>query len=175
MAFLVFMRKSLAALFIIAALYNMWSLRRINVLMVDHILAGDYVIAVDHLPLTDRDKIYWFNDNKKVLQEQFNISMSDFNNIILIEAVEGVRDINNHWDENYYCFTQTQSEFRCVDKDLQVNIYRSEDNTLTFYIHSYGGIYVQALDGSIIKTNYENYFLDLDDRIGKNLDRWLLR
>ena len=175
MAFLLFMRKSLAALFIIAALYNMWSLRRINVLMVDHILAGDYVIAVDHLPLTDRDKINWFNDNKKVLQEQFNISISDFNNIVIMEAVEGVRDINNHWGENYYCFTQTKNDFRCVDKDLQINIYRSEDNTLTFYIHSYGGVYVQAMDGSIIKNNYENYFLDLDDRIGKNLDRWLLR
>ncbi|KNC89237.1 DUF943 family protein [Trabulsiella odontotermitis] len=166
-------RKLLATLFIIVALYNAWTLQNVNVLFVDHVWAGDYVIAVDHLPLTDRDKINWFNDNKKMLQNRYAISMEDFNEITIIEAVDGIKNINSRWIDDYYCFNHIDSDYRCVDKSLQVNVTRAQDDTVTFYIHSFGGIYVQSTDGSVQKSNYERYFDDVDDRLGTSLDRWL--
>lgn len=165
----------LLALFNIIALFNAWTLRQVNVLFVEKIRTGDYVIAVDHLPLTDYDKISWFNDNKQMLQSHYAISMEDFEKITIMEAVDGVKNINSRWVDDYFCFNHIDSDYRCVDKNLQVSIARAQDGTLTFYIHSIGGIYVQGVDGSMQKSNYEYYFDDLNDRLGESLNRWLFR
>jgi hypothetical protein len=58
------------------------------------------------LPLTDRDKISWFNDNKKS-QDHYNISISDFYEIIIIEAVGGGKNSNDRWVDDYY-FSEMQ-------------------------------------------------------------------
>ena len=175
MSFILYFKKPLAILYLTVSLYNLWTLQKVNVLFVEPVVSGEYVIAVDHLPLTDRDKISWFNDNKKMLESRYFISMSNFNRVTIIEAVGGIKDINSPWVDDYYCFSHVESDFRCVDKSLQVNIERAKDGILTFYMHSFGGIYVQAINGGINKGNYENYFNDLNDRLGESLNRLFFR
>ncbi|KFC07484.1 hypothetical protein GTGU_01868 [Trabulsiella guamensis ATCC 49490] len=165
----------LLVLFTTMALFNAWTLQQVTVLFVEEVRTGDYVIAVDHLPLTDYDKISWFNDNKQMLQSHYAISMEDFEKITIMEVVDGVKSVNSRWVDDYYCFNSIDSDYRCVDKNLQVNIARAQDSTLIFYIHSIGGIYVQGVDGSMQKSNYEYYFDDLNDRLGESLNRWLFR
>ncbi|EKK5510010.1 DUF943 family protein [Enterobacter hormaechei] len=175
MRFLIYLKKPLAILYFAVSLYNLWTLQKVNVIYFETVSSGEYVIAVDHLPLTDRDKISWFNDNKKMLESRYFISMNNFNRITIMEAVGGIKNINSHWVDDYYCFSRVESDFRCVDKNLQVNIERAQDGVLIFYIHTFGGIYVQAMDGGIKKINYENYFDDLDDRLGESLNRLFFR
>ena len=92
----IFIKKPLAVLFLLFVIYNVYTLRKVNVIFSENVWTGDYVIAVDHLPLTDRDKISWFNDNKKS-QDHYNISISDFYEIIIIEAVGGGKNSNGRW------------------------------------------------------------------------------
>lgn len=174
MTFIMMLRKPLAILFLMFALYNAWSLKKVAILFVEKVSTNNYVIAVDHLPLTDRDKINWFNNNLPLLQ-RYNISINDFDHITIMEAVGGFKNINSPWVDDYYCFNRIGNNYRCVDKNLQTNVFRAHDGTLTFYIHSFGGIYVQGTDGSVLKSNYERYFDDLNDRLGESLDRWFFR
>jgi hypothetical protein len=164
----------LAVLFLLFVIYNVYTLRKVNVIFSENVWTGDYVIAVDHLPLTDRDKISWFNDNKKS-QDHYNISISDFYEIIIIEAVGGGKNSNDRWVDDYYCFRDARSDNRCVDKSLPMSIIHGENDALTFDTHDFGGEYVQGTDGNVLKSNYENYFADLSQRSNECLERWLFR
>ena len=170
-----FFKKTLTLIFLILAFYNAWTLQKVNVLFSENVWLGHYVIAVDHLPLTDRDKISWFNDNKAILQNRYHILMDDFEQITIMEAVGGIKNSTSRRIDDYYCFTNITSDNRCVDKSMQMQIERDQDGTVTFYIHSAGGIYVQDTDGNVQKSNYERYFEDLDIRLNNSLDRWLFR
>ncbi|MDK9356338.1 DUF943 family protein [Lelliottia sp. V106_10] len=170
-----FLKKPLALVFLMLAFYNACTLQKVNVLFSENIWSGDYVIAVDHLPLTDLDKINWFYDNKEILRNRYHISVEHFESIVIMEAVGGIKNSHSRWIDDYYCFRDIDSDNRCVDKSMQMRIDRDQDGTVTFYIYGLGGIYVQGTDGSLQKSNYERYFEDLDKRLGNSLDRWLFR
>lgn len=61
----------MGCIFLAGALYNLWTLRQVNIIFINSDAGSTIDIVVDHLPWTDRDKIDWFLAHKEKILAKY--------------------------------------------------------------------------------------------------------
>lgn len=150
--------KKISLVFLIVALYNLWTLKPVTILYTGTERFND--VVVDHLPLTDRDRIQWFRNHKEELKNRFNIGNIFYYKIFVWDVGNGFTNhiLSRHSD--LYCFDKMQSEKNCIDKNRLLTIEVYIDGNEIYTVHGYSDItYTIGKDG-IIKMNRDEHFFE---------------
>lgn len=99
-------------------------------------------VAVKHFPITDKGKVDWWQDHKKILKEKFNIpvpakngdwyiSVWDYGDGFKAKPNGDVR-IFNADTQDMMCFDNDNS--KCIDKDLLMRVESARDGSVNIQI-----------------------------------------
>ncbi len=91
----------------LVSLYNLWSIRPVNILYIYSDFGGQIFIVVDHLPWTDKDKIAWYLTQQKQLKSKYPLLEGEEHTYFIIEAGKDFIRYKDYHDgpyEDLYCF-----------------------------------------------------------------------
>lgn len=145
-------RKSLifvTCLFLAGALYNLWTLRKANIIFIYSDAGSTINIVVDHLPWTDRDKIEWFLARKEKILEKYPLYDSGMHTFYVMDVGKGFTNYNENPDEDLRCFPTIKNEINCLIKDYLLIVYEEEYINTQFYIAPWWTFYQLTPEGKI--------------------------
>lgn len=142
----------MAALIMLAtAFYNLWTLRPVRILYVDSFQGMSVNIVVDHLPWTDKDRIKWYLEHKKMLQMKYPVFTENTSRIVFFEAGAGFVSFRENPHEDLRCFEDIKSEKRCIPKDIALVVNVDAPGIVDF-ITDFSGTTYQILGEGNIET-----------------------
>lgn len=126
------------AIFVITAFYNLWTLRKVNIIYIDSYKDMMLDIVVDHLPLTDKGRIEWFLENKRKLQKKHPEFNENTYEIVFLDIGEGFMSSRDNYHEDLRCFESLKKEKNCIQKNdlLVIHFY---DGGVTDFDIGFGG------------------------------------
>ncbi|MFK3660982.1 DUF943 family protein [Scandinavium sp. NPDC088450] len=149
------------------SLYNLWSLRPVNILYVDLISWSDagshanhITVVVDHFPWTDRDRIAWFLAHESEIRAWHPDFKDRVDGIFIMIASEGFLNRLEYPHEDLYCFSSIKNPKNCIEKDVPLRISHDSDSPVIFeleeanYLYNNGKIEV-APDYYLIHRDYQ--------------------
>ncbi len=149
--------KKMLMLFLIVALYNLWTLRTVTVFYVSAKKGNN--IVVDHLPLTDRDRIHWFREHKQEFKEKYNLYHMFDRKIYIWDIGNGFTNNQLSPHADLYCFDEMNAEKNCIEKNLLFVAETNSDGRETYYIGGMGTLsYTLSSDGAISMHRDEHFF-----------------
>lgn len=107
----------MGCIFLAGALYNLWTLRQVNIIFINSDAGSTIDIVVDHLPWTDRDKIDWFLAHKEKILAKYPLYDNSTHTFYIIDIGDGFTNYNENPDEDLFCFPTIKSEKSCLLKD----------------------------------------------------------
>lgn len=147
-------------IFLTIAVCNSWTLRPVNIIHTSKQREIIYDVVVDHFPFTDRDRIHWYVDHKSELREKYGIPGKLGYAITIWNVGDGFLSFkdNARRIDDLYCFGDIESDERCIEKNIPLIVYLSENNK-EFFDMGYNGY---------------SYTLDKDGKLSAAKDRELL-
>ncbi|AIX73697.1 MAG: DUF943 family protein [Mixta calida] len=148
-------KKHKISLIIFGALlaYALWlTCRPVKIIAVHHTGNHSAAILVNNLPFTDRDKIAWWQENRAMLKEKYDLPAPADNGFFSVTVWlfgEGYQEDNQ--DDDQYCFKDMQTMKHCIEKTDSFTIYSSRGNQAHFSVDNGG--YILKNNGEIIKTS----------------------
>jgi len=146
-------KKAIALLFLsICALSGYWlwlSLRPVEIVAVHDNENHSYVL-VRNFPYTDKGKINWWLENKKMLKEKYAIpkpSSSGYFTIVFWDFGEGYKEQGKH---DRLCFDDMKTKENCIEKDAIFSVDKSRNMGVMFTLYD-GANYRLGHNGDIIK------------------------
>lgn len=136
-------------IFISTALYNLWTLRKVNVLYIDSYKDVMLDMVVDHLPLTDKGRIEWFLENKNQLQKNHPEFNQNTVEIIFLGIGEGFMSLRENPHEDLLCYDSLKQEKNCIEKDVLMVVDFYTNGVTDFDIGFGGPGYRVSGDGKI--------------------------
>lgn len=124
------------------------SLRKVEIIAVHKNDNHNYVL-VKKFPFTDKGKIKWWLDNKKVLKEVYKIPSTKPDGsfvIVFWDFGEGYKETDGY---DRLCFNDMKPPINCIDKDSLLMVRNSKNTGLYFLLSS--GSYRINSEGKIIK------------------------
>lgn len=100
----------------------MWSLRHVNIIHASAKTPGGSAIVVDHFPYTDRDRIHWYLDHRKELQEIYGVPGKDEYSILIWGIGEGFLNPEKNYKRDLYCFMDIHEKNNCIEKNLYLKV-----------------------------------------------------
>ncbi|WP_034949113.1 DUF943 family protein [Erwinia oleae] len=117
-------------------------------------------VLVMNFPVTDKGKINWWNDNKAMLKEKFNIPVEKKDGSYIVffhdfgkgykEMPESVPRLSFETTD-LRCFDDMKEKENCIEKDLIFLIHKSA-NGLIWYT-TFDGYYKDEGDGKLIEIS----------------------
>lgn len=105
-------------------------------------------VYVENLPLTTKGKISWWNDNKAMLQDRYNIIKDKSNFTVAIMNfggyVESPTGSNDGSVDDYHCFNDIKSNKNCIYNNISMIINGNINKKV--FISLDGKFYVQTPD-----------------------------
>jgi len=155
-------RLFLFILFIIMITLNMWSLRHVNIIHASAKGSGGSAIVVDHFPYTDRDRIHWYLDHRKELQETYGVPGKDEYSILIFGLGEGFFNPEENYKRDLYCFMDMHKKNNCIEKNLYLEVrlfkYGGEVKKEVFEIGYSGYSYTVDKEGKLVAGRDEELF-----------------
>ena len=106
----------LIIIFIFITTLNLWSLRPVNIIHASGKTQGGSAIVVDHFPYTDRDRVYWYLDHRKELQEIYGVPGKDEYSILIFGLGEGFFNPEENYKRDLYCFMDMHKKIIALKK-----------------------------------------------------------
>lgn len=101
-------------------------------------------IVVKNLPLTQAGKIFWWENNKENLKNNYGIpKVDEYGNyyVAILNIGDGLKKIteaNSIWfsfeHTDLYCFEEIKSEDKCIEKNVLMEVYNSANGKTVFMI-----------------------------------------
>jgi len=144
-------KKTCVTLIAVACILSgfLWvSLRQVEIIAVhkdDHY--SD--VLVKKFPITEKGRIKWWEENKSMLKEKYQIPMpsSDGSFVIVFwDFGEGYKETDGY---DRLCFNDMKPPINCIDKDSLLMVRNSKNTGLYFLLSS--GSYRINSEGEIIK------------------------
>lgn len=131
------------------AIYNLWTLRSVDVLYMESYKDVIIEVVVDHLPWTDKDRIKWFLENKVKLQRNYPEFNEKTFEIIFLDVGEGFMSLRDNYHEDLRCFESLKKEKNCIQKNDLLVIHFYDGGVTDFDIGFGGPAYRVTRDGKI--------------------------
>lgn len=152
----------LLLVFIFIATLNLWSLRPVNIIHASSKTQGGSAIVVDHFPYTDRDRIYWYLDHRKELQDIYGVPAKDKYSILIFGLGEGFFSAEENYKLDLYCFTDMYPKNNCIEKNLYLEVrmfkYGGEVKKEVFEIGYSGYSYTVGKEGKLVAGRDEELY-----------------
>ncbi|NBD00106.1 DUF943 family protein [Atlantibacter hermannii] len=91
-----------------------------------------YHIAVDHLPLSVKDKVKWYIAHKTELKKQYLIPRSSSYSITVWDIGDGFIDLSISDDGDLICFPKIETAEKCIEKNIQMSVSSNEEGEEIF-------------------------------------------
>lgn len=114
------LQKIILYLFLLCCIYNLWTLRPVQILYTYSDAGNSVFLVVDHLPWTDSDKINWYlkhqdeiksqNPYQKIVGIPGMLLISVMASLTIKKYIEGPY-------EDLYCFPTIKSNDNCIVKN----------------------------------------------------------
>ncbi|WP_416410726.1 DUF943 family protein [Pantoea sp. App145] len=135
--------------FIACGAYVYLNNREVKVVDVHH---GKYAtdIIVNHLPLSQSNRINWWLNNEGKIFSNYNISPGNEGEPQLVTIFafgDGYKELGK---EDRLCFDDIKPPKNCIDKDILMYVDRTRNGDLEFSFAS--SVYLRTKDGSITKV-----------------------
>ncbi|WP_232370015.1 DUF943 family protein [Xenorhabdus lircayensis] len=82
--------------------------------------SGYRVVLVKNFPLTNWGKVHWWNKNKEMLKERYDVPRPDYDGsyeVIFVDIENGYKvDNGEDEDSDLLCFDDMNAEDNCVEK-----------------------------------------------------------
>lgn len=89
------LQKIILCLFILYCIYNLWTLRPVQVLYTYSDAGNSVFLVVDHLPWTDSDKINWYLKHQNEIKNQHPLPEGNLHTWYVIDIGNGFTDYKN--------------------------------------------------------------------------------
>ena len=147
----------LLCFFLLEGLYNLWTLRPVNVQYVYSDAGSTVDLVVDHLPWTDRDKIAWYLTRRDEFKKKYPLLEWTSNSYYIIDIGKGFIKFEGNPSEdlryeNLICFPTIKSDMNCVVKNYLLIVDENPDSNTLFYMFSEFGsqiVYQLTPEGKI--------------------------
>ncbi|EOV0631373.1 DUF943 family protein [Cronobacter turicensis] len=101
------------------------------------IRADSHAVYIEHLPLTTRAKIAWWNKNKDVLQEKYHLIDDPENVSVTVMYFGGYvaapTGSNDGSIDDYNCFDDIKNDKKCIYNDVVMRVGGDYNNKLFFW------------------------------------------
>ncbi|MBU9846343.1 DUF943 family protein [Rahnella ecdela] len=102
------------------------------------------VIIVRNFPITQWGKIYWWENNKDMMNAKYQLPRVDAAGNYYVSILDGsdgfkkVTEANLYWfsfeHTDLYCFNEIKSEDRCIEKNFLMQIHNGMKNKTDYFI-----------------------------------------
>ncbi|MFT1055496.1 DUF943 family protein [Enterobacter hormaechei] len=121
-------------LFLMAGVYNLWTLRPVNILHIDSDGGSAVVLVVDHLPWTDRGKIDWFLARREEVRSKYPLYNEGWHRYYIMGIGDGFTTHESSSHEDLLCFPVINSHNNCVIKDYLLIVDEYQNRNTQFYV-----------------------------------------
>lgn len=121
-------------LFLMAGLYNLWTLRTVKMLYVYSDAGSTVAVVVDHLPWTDRDKINWFLAQKETLKIKYPLFDDAYHTYYIMSVGNGFTNYDKSPHEDLLCFPTINDNDNCIVKEHILIVDDFPDDRTIFYV-----------------------------------------
>ena len=139
-------------LFIVVALlvYLLWCFfRPVEIVAVHQRSSGSLAVLVKNFPLTDKGKIHWWQKNRAMLKEKYNVPAPDTDGSFSVTFWRFGDGYKGDKIDERLCFNEIKNEKRCIEKEAIFTIVRNPYNRTFFTM--YNGRYILESDGRFVK------------------------
>lgn len=142
-------------LFVFVAVFNLWSLRPVKIIYTSRQMEGSNDVVVNHFPLTDRDRVYWYLDHKEELLEEYNIPRSTDFDIVIWDVADGFVNLEENYKHDLYCFRDMKVKNNCIEKNmfLKIKLYKYGKEVFTVGYSGYS--YAVDKEGKLVAERDE--------------------
>ena len=147
-------------LFLAGGIYNLWTLRPVNILHVDSDGDGVVVLVVDHMPWTDRDKIDWYLAHREEIRSKYPLFDEIKQSYYILGVGDGFTNYERSPHEDLRCFTVIDSNNYCVIKDYLLIIDEYTNENTRFYVSEGKVEYQLTLKNKIQRVYRPEIFLE---------------
>jgi hypothetical protein len=145
----------MGCIFLAGALYNLWTLRQVNIMFIYSDAGSTINIVVDHLPWTDRDKIEWFLARKKDILEKHPLYNNSWHDFLIMDIGDGFTNFSENPDEDLFCFPTIKSEKNCLVKNYLLVVEEAEYENMQFHIAPWWTSYQLTSEGKVERIYME--------------------
>lgn len=114
------LQKIILCLFLLCCIYNLWTLRPVQILYTYSDAGNSVFLVVDHLPWTDSDKINWYLKHQNEIKNQHPLPEGSWHTWYVIDIGNGFTDYKKYIEgpyEDLYCFPTIKSNDNCIVKN----------------------------------------------------------
>ncbi|WP_241522185.1 DUF943 family protein [Chimaeribacter californicus] len=143
--------KLLLAVLTAGIIYNSFHLLKPTEIINAH---DNHHVLVKHFPIFDKAKIEWWENNKKILKEKYNLpkKYSDGSfSIMFWDYGEGYKVLpETDQNSDLACFDDIKSKANCIEKKVVLTVSCFDGGKTSFHM-SNGHTYLQLSDKSELK------------------------
>ncbi|KNC89040.1 DUF943 family protein [Trabulsiella odontotermitis] len=126
--------KLLLCLFLTGGIYNLWTLRPVNILYVYSDAGSTVSMVVDHLPWTDRDKIAWYLTHRDEFKRKYPLSDENYQTYYITDIGEGFTNYEKSPHEDLRCYPTLKNENNCIVKNYLLIVDEYAGSNTRLYI-----------------------------------------
>jgi len=134
--------------------YFLWlALHPVEIVAVHHRSSGFSAVLVKNFPLTDKGKINWWLENRKSIEEKYQIPTPDQDGSFYLTFWlfgEGYKEEGKY---DRLCFKDMQPPINCIEKNRVFSVETGRNGNIIFTVGD--EIYRMDKDGKIIKLKDE--------------------
>lgn len=108
-------------------------------------------ILVDHLPLSETDRIAWWLKNQDGVIDQYKIKPGNDKGVISYFFYAFGDGYKQEEGKDRLCFEDMPGPENCIEKNLLMMVMRTRDGGKQFIFDD--GVYIQGKDGSLSKSS----------------------
>jgi len=126
--------------FILSGIYNLWTLRPVNIIYTYSDAGGVVMLVVDHLPWTDRDKINWYLSRQQQIKSNHPL-IDDYHTYYVADIGNGFTNYQNSPHEDLFCIPTIKTEKNCIAKNYLLIVDEQPYRNTRYYITTSGSEY----------------------------------
>lgn len=138
------------SLFVVGACYNLWSLRAVKIVHISSNGYGVIQLVVNHMPWTDRDKIYWFLSHREKIDRQYPLFPEVWHRYYITDFGEGFTNRKLSPHEDLKCFPEIQGDKNCIAKNYVLIVDEFPEKYPRFYLPEDDTEYQMTPEGKIV-------------------------
>lgn len=122
---------------LLCCIYNLWTLLPVQVLYTYSDAGSSVFLVVNHLPLTDRDKIDWYLTHQNEIKSKNPLPVDAWHTYYLIDIGNGFTNSKKYTDgpyEDLYCFPTIDNDDNCIVKHYLMVVNEYPDRNTHFVI-----------------------------------------
>ncbi|MDK9604084.1 DUF943 family protein [Lelliottia wanjuensis] len=123
----------LLCLFLLGALYNLWTIRPVNILYIYSDEGVTVTIVVDHMPWTDREKIAWYLARRDEFKRKYPSFDNTWQTYYITDISDGFTNYAKSPHEDLFCIPEIKGDDKCLVKNYFLIVDEYTNSGLRFY------------------------------------------